>query len=284
MKRRLRRLVTTDTGESHDDLVVDADEQEPETGPMRRCVVTRERRPKETMFRFVVSPERVLIPDLAGKLPGRGLWLSACLDVIEGRHGDGPKTTPPKTPPTDGVSASQMPTHMVRPKPLFPGKTGREVVRAFARAARGSVQVPPDLPAVLETALIRRIGDLLGLARRAGQAIAGFEKARDWMRTHPVGLILQARDGSEAERARFRSAVPDGIPVLDPLTGAELGRVFGHDTVVHVALASGRLADSIATEANRLAGLRPIPSRPPDVNQYDARETANISDQTNTNG
>jgi uncharacterized protein len=188
------------------------------------------------MFRFVVSPDRALIPDLAGKLPGRGIWLSASRDVIED-----PRGTPRK-----GMSSGGMPS----------GVKGRELVRAIARAARGPVQVPPDLPVVLETALIRRIGDFLGLARRAGQAIAGFEKARDWMRTHPVGLVLQAADGSEAERTRFRSAVPDAVPVVDPLTGAELGRVFGHDTVVHVALAPGRLASSIAMDAGRLAGLR----------------------------
>ena len=42
-----------------------------------------------------------------------------------------------------------------------------------------------------------------------------------------------------------------------PLTGAELGRVMGHETVVHVALAAGRLATSIAIEAGRLGGIRP---------------------------
>jgi hypothetical protein len=184
------------------------------------------------MFRFVVGPDRALIPDLAGKLPGRGIWLSASRDVIEG--GDGPH------PGEKGRA----------------GTKGRELVRAIARAARGPVQVPPDLSVVLETALIRRIGDFLGLARRAGQAIAGFEKARDWMRTHPVGLVLQATDGSEAERARFRSAIQDTVLVFAPLTGAELGRVFGHDNVVHVAVAPGRLASVIAMEAGRLAGIR----------------------------
>lgn len=228
---RLGRRATTDTGATPDDLIVDAIEEEPETGPMRRCVVTRERLPKEQMFRFVLSPDRDLIPDLAGKLPGRGIWLSASRDVIEGGGG----------------------TH---PKGNASGAKGRELVRAIARAARGPVKVPPDLPGVLETALIRRIGDLLGFARRAGQAIAGFEKARDWMRSHPVGLVLQAADGSEAERARFQSAVPDAVPVLDPLTGSELGRVMGHETVVHVVLAPGRLANSIAMEAGRLASLR----------------------------
>jgi len=168
--------------------------------------------------------------------------------------------------------------------------------------------VPPDLPVVLETALIRRIGDFLGWARRAGQAIAGFEKARDWIRSHPVGLVLQASDGSEAERSRFRSAVPETVPVLAPLTGAELGRIFGHETVVHVALAPGRLAGSIAIEAGRLAGLRTaspeaagleiaspeaagleIASREAtrlEIASREAtgRETAGINDATGTNG
>jgi uncharacterized protein len=220
---------------------VDAIDEEPETGPMRRCVVTRERLPKEQMFRFVVSPDRALVADLAGKLPGRGIWLSASRDVIEGADGTRPKGTPTNGTPPNGTPR---------------GAKGRELVRAIARAARGPVQVPSDLPGMLEMALIRRIGDFLGLARRSGQAIAGFEKARDWMRTHPVGLVLQAADGSDAERARFRSAVPETVPVLDPLTGAELGRIMGHETVVHVALAPGRLAASIAMEAGRLARIR----------------------------
>jgi predicted RNA-binding protein YlxR (DUF448 family) len=247
-----RRPVTTENDGPFDNPIVDAEEEELETGPMRRCVVTRARLPKEQMFRFVVGPDRALIPDLAGKLPGRGIWLSACRDVIEGG---------------DRLRPHQARSNGTSPNGSSPAAEGRELVRAVARAARGPVQVPPDLPVVLETALIRRIGDFLGLARRAGQAIAGFEKARDWMRTHPVGLVLQASDGSEAERVRFRSAVPDAVPVLDPLTGAEMGRVFGHDAVVHVALAPGRLAGAISMEAGRLAALRITPPNGRDLRQ-----------------
>jgi len=224
------------------------------------------------MFRFVISPDRALIPDLAARLPGRGIWLSASRDVIEGAGGVRPNGTPSNGVGPSGVSS---------------GAKGRELVRAIARAARGPVQLPHDLTGVLETALIRRIGDFLGLARRAGQAIAGFEKARDWMRTHPVGLVLQAADGSDAERARFRSAVPDTVPVLDPLTGAELGRVMGHETVVHVALAPGRLASTIAMEAGRLAGIRtasPVTGSGRSAGLATGRETAAINDVTGATG
>ena len=161
-----------------------------------------------------------MVPDLAATLPGRGIWLSASLDVLEAARAQG------------GLG------------------------RAFARAARSPVIVPPDLPAVLEAALVRRIGELVGLSRRAGQAVAGFDKAREWLRTGRGRLILQASDGSAAERARFLSGVGQGIAVFDPLSAAALGRVFGRDHVVHVVIAPGRLGERLAIEAARLEGLR----------------------------
>jgi len=109
---------------------------------------------------------------------------------------------------------------------------------------------------MLEAALVRRIGELLGLARRAGQAVAGFEKAREWLRTGRSGLILQASDGSEAERERFLSGARGPVTVLDPVPAAVLGRAFGRDHVVHVAIAAGRLGEKLAIEAARLNGLK----------------------------
>ena len=174
------------------------------------------------MIRFVVGPDRALVPDLTATLPGRGMWLSASGDVLESARAQG------------------------------------GLARVFARAARGPVTVPPDLPAVLEAALVRRIGEQLGLARRAGQAVAGFEKAREWLRSGRARLVLQASDGSEAERARLLSGAADGTAVLAPLAAAALGRAFGRDHVVHVAIAPGRLAERLIVEATRLDGLRRI--------------------------
>jgi hypothetical protein len=91
---------------------------------------------------------------------------------------------------------------------------------------------------------------------------------------------LQAADGSAAERTRFRSAISEAVPVLSPLTGADLGQVFGRDTVVHVALAPGRLASSIAIDAGRLAGL----TTRREMKQTDGRATASLSDDTESDG
>jgi uncharacterized protein len=177
------------------------------------------------MIRFVVGPDRTVVPDLAATLPGRGIWLSALGDVLETARARG-------------------------------GNLEATLGRAFARAARGPVKVPQDLPALLEAALVCRIGELVGLARRAGQAVAGFDKAREWLRTGRSRLILQASDGSGAERARFLSGAGGSVTVLDPLPAAVLGRVFGRDHVVHVAIAPGRLGERLSLEAARLMGLR----------------------------
>jgi predicted RNA-binding protein YlxR (DUF448 family) len=194
-------------------------------------VVTRERLPKEQMIRFVVGPDRAIVPDLKAVLPGRGMWLSARRDVLENARA------------RDGLA------------------------RAFAKAARGPVTVPPDFPALLEAALVRRISELLGLARRAGQTVTGFEKAREWIRTGRARLVVEASDGSTAERARLLSGAADRVLVVDPLPAAVLGKTFGRDHAVHVAVSPGRLGEVIAVEAKRLNGIRQRRQAPAEVNK-----------------
>ena len=97
--------------------------------PERRCVVTGEVLPREAMVRFVVRPPEQgekgeLIPDLEGRLPGRGLWITARRDIV-----------------------------------------ARAIAKnAFARAAQAPVAVPGDLADRLESLLVRRCIDHLGLA------------------------------------------------------------------------------------------------------------------------
>jgi len=208
----IRRPPTSDAPDLAADAGPDADE--PERGPLRRCIVTRERMEKERMIRFVISPDRVLTPDLAARLPGRGIWLSAHRDVLE-------------TARTRG---------------------------AFARAARGQVVLPPDLPAMLQDGLLRRVADCLGLARRAGQAVCGYAKAREWITDGRAAAVVQAMDGSPDERSRLLSGARH-LPVVAVMSGTRLGAAFGRDHVVHAALSRGALADRLVVESGRFAGL-----------------------------
>lgn len=173
------------------------------------------------MIRFVVAPDARVIPDLAERLPGRGIWLSVKGDVLE-------------TARVRGV---------------------------FARAAGQAVKVPPTLLADVTAALMIRFGETLGLARRAGAAVAGFAKAREWLVAGRAGLVVQASDGSAEERARFLGREA-GLVAVTPLPAERLGRIFGRDHVVHVVVAPGRLAERLRIDAERLAGVTSVAEAP----------------------
>jgi predicted RNA-binding protein YlxR (DUF448 family) len=264
---RRRRPLTTETDPAETAAIPDDDDLEPESGPLRRCIVTRERLPKERMIRFVLGPDRQIVPDLTARLPGRGIWLSACADVLKSSGAQ-------KQQRLEGGPQQEMQGDV----------SNRHLVRAFARAARGPVSVPSDLSVLLQTALVRRIGECLGLARRAGQAVAGYEKAREALGTCRYRLVLQASDGSEAERSRFLSGLGSDLTIIDPLTGEALGRVFGRDYVVHVAVAAGKLAESLVLEAGRLAGLKNGSARALGSARATGQETVPVNDGTGANG
>ncbi len=132
--------------------------------PERRCIVTRRTGPKAGLIRFVLGPDDEVTPDLAGKLPGRGMWVSAEADVL-----------------AQAVSKGH-----------------------FARAARQSVRTPPDLAARVEALLARQVVDLIAMARKAGLGLAGYEKVKAALASGQAALLIQAADGSVRGRAELR--------------------------------------------------------------------------------
>ena len=51
--------------------------------PMRQCLVTRERLPKEELMRIVRTPEKEIIVDTTGRINGRGAYLKKDVLVVE---------------------------------------------------------------------------------------------------------------------------------------------------------------------------------------------------------
>lgn len=187
----------------------DRDSEDPE----RRCIVTGEVQPKRGLIRFVVGPEGQVVPDLAEKLPGRGLWVSADRAVLD-----------------------------------------KAAKGAFARAARQAVTVPDGLSDLVEAALARRVVDTVSLARKAGYAVAGFEKVKGWLADGKAKVLLQASDGSD--RGKGKLWTPPKGRWFGCLTSSELGMAFGRDSVIHAALAAGGLAQRVVEEAAKLSGFR----------------------------
>ncbi|MCG8359185.1 MAG: RNA-binding protein [Kiloniellales bacterium] len=191
--------------------------------PSRRCIVTGEIRPKRDLIRFVVAPDGRLHPDLKGELPGRGLWVLA-----------------------------------ERAAMLKACASG-----AFAKAARRRVELPEDLPAMVEQGLRRRCLELIGLARRSGPVAAGFEKARAALRAGKAAALIQAVDAAVQGRQRLSAlaqAASPGLPEIALFTAVELGRPLGRDGQVHLVLGPGPVTDRLLVEAKRLSGVvGPLP-------------------------
>lgn len=183
--------------------------------PERKCIATGESQPKAGLIRFVVGPEGVIVPDLKACLPGRGIYVSADREAL--------------------------------------AKAVKK--NLFTRAARQQVAVPADLENLVESLLVNRVIDLISMARKAGGAVSGYEKVKDWLVKGTARVLLQASDGSERGKDKLRP--PEGEnSLISCLTGGELGLAFARERAIHAALAAGGLERRVVEEAARLAGLR----------------------------
>ena len=137
----------------------DKDSEDPE----RRCIVTGDVGPKVGLVRFVLGPDGMIYPDLAEKLPGRGIWVTSDRAVLE--------------------------------KAVAKG--------AFARAARSQVKLPEDLCQLVEDGLAQRVVELISLSRKTGHAVCGFEKVKGWLADGKAKVLFQASDGSERGKGKL---------------------------------------------------------------------------------
>ena len=185
-----------------------------ESGAERKCIATGEVQPKYRLIRFVIGPDGQAVPDIMGKLPARGMWVSADRAALE----------------------------LVVKKGLF------------SRSAKQPVKTPDDLVEEVEKQLARRVVDLISMQRKAGKAVAGYEKVKGWLQNEEALVLIQAVDGSG--RGKSKLSTPHYGHYIGCLTADELGLAFGRQTVIHGALASGGLTLRVVEEAHRLNGVR----------------------------
>jgi uncharacterized protein len=211
--------------ESDPRLIADIEDgqagEEDASSPERLCAVMRTRQPKEAMVRFVLSPDGVVVPDVAARLPGRGVWISASRAAVDAAA-----------------------------KGVFP--------RAFKAQAR----VPDDLADTVERLLLRRCTDLIGLARKAGQAVCGSDQVREALKGAAPAMLLEASDGAADGRNKLyflAKGLYGQVKVAGALSAQELGMAFGRGHVIHGLVRRGALAENWETAYRRLAGFRQAP-------------------------
>ena len=187
----------------------------------RRDLATGEVMGEEALIRVVAGPGGVVTPDLARKLPGRGMW----------------------------VMADRASVDLAARKGLF------------ARAAKTKLAAPADLSDQVAGLLYTRVLHGLGLAKRAGDLISGFEKVAAALGSGKAAWLVEASDGAPDGRRKIQNAArksPKPPRLIGVYTAMELGLALGAENVIHTAFLAGRGADRWTLDVMRLSGFRPL--------------------------
>lgn len=197
----------------------------PGKAPERTCAVTRAQLAPDELIRFARAPDGQIVPDLACRLPGRGVWVTCSRETV-----------------ADAARRN-----------------------AFARSLKQAVTVPEDLPGLIEHLMRRRLADALSFAVKAGLATAGFTKVENALDKGIAVALIHASEAAADGRAKldrkFKAIRAELSPGVEPeivteLTSEDLSLAMGRSHVVHAALAKGGAAQNFIKEARRLRRYR----------------------------
>lgn len=200
-----------------------SDDGSEHSGSMRRCAVTRAELAPDDLIRFVVDPGGTIVPDLARKLPGRGVWVRADAATV-----------------TAAVKAN-----------------------AFAKSLKRQVAVPADLSQTVETLFVKRVLDALSLANKAGLVTTGFDRVDALLGSGQTAVLVHgsnaAADGRGKLDRKFQAIGREkGQPpaIVDWLTIEQLSLAIGRSNVVHAGLKQGGATQRFLKGAERLQRYR----------------------------
>ena len=186
-------------------------------GPMRTCIATGREDTPERMIRFVVGPDGEVVPDLARRLPGRGLWVRAERAAVE-----------------RAVTKN-----------------------LFSKAARAAVKAPADLAERVERLLLERALADLGRARRAGRAVAGFVKVEQMIQQRRAALLVVADEAAGDGLGKLEATGLPIVRLGDATAlGGLFGREQAVYVAVARDDAGGEFIQRIAVGAARWRGYR----------------------------
>ena len=187
----------------------------------RRDVASGRVMPEEALVRFVLGPDGAVTPDLARKLPGRGVWTAATREAVE-----------------------------------------LAVKRdAFSRSLKTRAPAPAGLADEVRRLLEQRLLSGLGLAKKAGELISGFDKVAAAAASGRAAWLVEAADGAADGRRKIMAAArrsPRPPRLFGVFDSEALGVVLGVENAIHCALIAGRGAARWTADVRRLEGFRPL--------------------------
>jgi uncharacterized protein len=188
--------------------------------PVRTCIVERARKEKQSLLRFVLSPQNDVVPDIKGTLPGRGVWVTAKKECV--------------------VEAVKR--------------------RGFERAFRKAVSATADLPDRVEELLKRSALERLSICNKAGLVVAGFAKVEEALKRREIVAVLHAHSAAADGKGKldriFAALYPgkDHIAPKNCFSSAEISLATGSANVIHAGLKEGGASFAFLQALDRLSG------------------------------
>ena len=186
--------------------------------PQRSCISCRTTRDKKELLRFVLAPDRTLVPDLLSKLPGRGAYTCLNRECLRSAAHKG----------------------------------------LFARAFKGEVKFEGTESLIKQVVdrLEERIGSYLALVNKAGKVVSGSDLVLESIKKRKTGFVFIAIDistdiGAKVLEMADRFAVPH-VAIFDK---DRLGAYIGKSLRSAVSVEHGGFVDKVTMEVAKYRNL-----------------------------
>jgi uncharacterized protein len=182
------------------------------------CIVTRNEGTEDTLIRFARAPDGTVVPDLAAKLPGRGVWVTCSAKTL--------------------------------------GEAVKK--QAFARGFEEGCTVPEGLVQQVGGLLRKQAVSHLALARKAGAAVQGFTKVEEALRKGQVRVLLHAQGSGADGVSKLDRLKGSETVISNSFSPDEMDLAFGRPNVIHAAVTAGGLADRLIVQLQRMTSFEDV--------------------------
>ena len=188
-------------------------------GPQRTCIACRQVKAQDQLVRYIVAPDGALLVDYRHRLPGRGAY--TCIDM----------------------------------NCLQAAVDKKQFERSF-RGKCGDLQVD-QLQEGLQQALLQRIINLIGMARKSRQIVSGSNAVMMALRhKNAQAIVFISEDISENIATKIRDLCDrQKVSCNQLFSKGMLGQVLGKGERSVLAIQVGSLADALSIELQRYAQM-----------------------------